>query len=202
MMKKLLLILLLSNLLFSKSEFEQIQTAYMHSYNYENIGNYTEAIKVLSPIYSKYPKGYTINLRLGWLFYLSKKYADAIKHYNQASFANQFSIDPKLGLMRIYYDQSNYEKVEILAYDVLKTDYYNFYANLYALKALIAQKKYHLALQIAQKMLYLYPTNIDFLEQLVLIYPHTSPQYLQKLYEDILILDPNNMLVQSLKTNS
>jgi tetratricopeptide (TPR) repeat protein len=68
---------------------------------------------------------------------------------------------------------------------------------LYITKALIAQKKYEIALKIINKMLALYPTDISYLEQLAIAYKATNSKYLEKLYEDILILDPNNVLVRS-----
>ncbi len=46
-------------------------------------------------------------------------------------------------------------------------------------------------------MLALYPTDISYLEQLAIIYKLTNNKYLQTVYEDILVLDPNNVLVRS-----
>jgi len=85
----------------------------------------------------------------------------------------------------------------MVSYELLKIDYYNYYANLYVSKALIAQKKYKIATKIIQKMLSLYPTDISYLEQLAIVYKRTDSKYLQELYEDILILDPNNVYVRS-----
>ncbi|MDQ7068371.1 MAG: hypothetical protein Q9M40_10605 [Sulfurimonas sp.] len=67
------------------SASESIKEQYLKSYDYERMGKYSEAIKVLSPLYKKYPKGYTLNLRFGWLFFLDKKYKNAQKHYKEAS---------------------------------------------------------------------------------------------------------------------
>lgn len=197
MMKKLLALLIISSILLGESEFEDVKTQYFKSYDYEQMSRYGEAIKVLSPLYKKYPKGYTLNLRFGWLFYLDKKYSDAIKYYTQASLINSYALDPKLGLIRIYLDTADFAKAEMVAYALLKIDYYNYYANLYVTKALIAQEKYDVATKVITKMLALYPTDIAYLEQLAIVYKHTSSPYLKKLYEDILILDPNNVLVRS-----
>jgi tetratricopeptide (TPR) repeat protein len=196
-MKILLLFFITVTLLLSQSEFEDVKTQYFKSYDYEQMSRYEEAIKVLAPLYKKYPKGYTLNLRFGWLFYLDKKYSNSIKYYKQASLINSYALDPKLGLIRIYLDTGNFKKAEIVAYELLKIDYYNYYANLYVTKALIAQKKYKIATKIINKMLALYPTDIAYLEQLAIVYKDTSSSYLTKLYQDILILDPNNVLVRS-----
>jgi len=198
-MKYLFFLTLSLSVLFgnSNSEFENIKTQYFKSYDYEQMQKYSEAIKVLAPLYSKYPKGYTLNLRFGWLFYLDKKYNDAIKYYKKASLINQYALDAKLGLIRVYLDTYSFKEAEIVSYELLKIDYYNYYANLYAIKSLIAQKKYDIAIKIINKMLALYPTNIAYLEQLAIVYKATNNKYLKKLYEDILILDPNNVLVRS-----
>jgi tetratricopeptide (TPR) repeat protein len=184
-------------MLFSSSTFEEIKEQYFKSYDYEQMGNYDEAIKVLAPLYKKYPKGYTLNLRFGWLFYLDKKYNNAQEYYKKALLINSYALDPRLGLIRIYLDRANYAKAEMVSYELLKIDYYNYYANLYVSKALIAQKKYKIARKIIQKMLSLYPTDISYLEQLAIVYKRTDSKYLQELYEDILILDPNNVYVRS-----
>ena len=183
--------------LMSSSDFENIKTQYFKSYDYEQMGKYNEAIKVLSPLYKKYSKGYTLNLRFGWLFYLDKKYNDAIKYYTKASLLNTYALNPKLGLIRIYLDTENYKKAETMSHELLKIDYYNHYANLYINKALIAQKKYDAALKNIRKMLIVYPTKVAFLEQLAIVYKATKSKYLKQVYEDILILDPNNVLVRS-----
>ena len=183
--------------LFSNEEFDAIKKPYFKSYDYEQMGKYSEAIKVLSPLYNKYPKGYTLNLRFGWLFYLDKKYTDALKYYKQASLINSYALDPRLGLIRVHLELKNYQKAETLIYELLKIDYYNYYGNIYMVQALIAQKKYEIAKSITKKMLNLYPTDIAYLELLSVIYKNTDSKYLHDLYENILILDPNNVLVRS-----
>jgi len=196
-MKILLVLLFVLGLTQASDEFKDIKNGYFKSYDYEQMQKYNEAIKVLAPLYKKYPKGYTLNLRYGWLFYLNKNYNDSIKYYKKASLINSYALDPKLGLIRVYLDTYSYKKAESTAYELLKVDYYNYYANLYAIKALIAQKKYKIATSIIKKMLALYPTDIAYLEELAIAYKKTSNKYLEKLYEDILILDPNNVLVRT-----
>ena len=199
MLRSLLVLLFVSHTLFgSQTNQDVIQKAYMNSYNYEQMGNYKDAIKALAPVYKHYPNGYTLNLRYGWLFYLKHNYADAQKYYQKASTLKPYAISPRLGLANIYLTTASYDKVQTIATEILKTDYYNYYANLYFIKALIAQQKYTIAQQILLKMLTLYPTDVAFLEQLARIYKATSSPYFKQLCKDILILDPNNVLVRSL----
>jgi len=196
-MKTLFLLVFSTMLLFGAGESSSVKAQYLKSYDYEQMGKFSEAIKALSPLYKQYPKGYTLNLRFGWLFYLNGNYSDAQQYYKKASLIQPTSLDAKLGLVRVYLATNSYKEAETIAYEILKVDFYNYYANLYAIKTLIAQKKYTIAQEITLKMLALYPTDVLFLEQLSLIYEATESPYLQQLYEDILILDPNNVLVHS-----
>jgi tetratricopeptide (TPR) repeat protein len=172
----------------------EIDNAYKNSYNYEKIGDYKDAIKVLIPIYKKYPNGYTLNLRLGYLFYLNKNYKNAISYYQKASLILPNSFEPKLGLMRVYLTMKNYQNVTNIGYSILKIDLYNYYANLYIINSLINQKKYDNALSLVNKMLTIYPTDITYLVKLAKIYEIKNPNYAKEIYENsILILDPNNV---------
>ncbi len=184
------------------SKDNEIQKDYYQSYNYEQIGNYDEAIKVLVPLYNQYKNGYTLNLRLGWLFFKSKRYKDSLDYYQKASIISPNSIAPRLGIIRIYLKTQSYKKVESASQQLLKIDYYNYYANLYIVKALIAQKKYDTALFVVRKMLVLYPTSVRYLEELAKIYKATSNKNLYQIYKDILILDPNNITVSNMKKQS
>ncbi|MDQ7068372.1 MAG: hypothetical protein Q9M40_10610 [Sulfurimonas sp.] len=110
---------------------------------------------------------------------------------------NSYALDPRLGLIRVYLATASYHEAEQVATELLKIDYYNYYANIYITQALIAQKKFDIAYKVVSKMLALYPTDIAYLELLALVYQKTNSPYLEKLYEDILILDPNNVFVNT-----
>jgi tetratricopeptide (TPR) repeat protein len=75
----------------------------------------------------------------------------------------------------------------------VKKDYYNFYGNYYLAKAFYYKKDYKNALLITNKMLNIYPTNVLFLTQLGLIYENLDKQKAKKIFEDVIILDPNNV---------
>jgi len=186
-----------STLAFSAQMSDDVKKDYFKSYDYEQMGKYNEAIKVLSPLYKKYPKGYTLNLRLGWLFYLKKRYTNAVKYYKRATLANMYALDPKLGMISVYLETQKFNEAEMVAQELIKIDFYNYYANLYMVQSLIAQNKLDIATKIINKMLALYPTDIKYLEQLAIVYQIQESKYLSKLYEDILILDPNNILVRT-----
>jgi tetratricopeptide (TPR) repeat protein len=193
-MKKI--VLLISAIVFSFAIEREIIQAYYKSYNYEKMGDYKDAIKVLIPVYNKYPKVYSLNLRFGWLFYLNKQFINAIKYYQKASIVYPSSIEPKLGLMRVYNAIGDYNSVLSIGDSILKKDYYNFYGNYYEIIALKSKGDYRTALKIVNKMLYLYPTSILYLEQLGEIYWKIDKTKARVVFENLLILDPNNLVAK------
>ena len=186
-------LLLIPFLVFSLT-YQEIAKAYKESYLYEKIGDYKNAIRVLIPIYKVYPNSYTINLRLGWLYYLWGKYDNSIFHYKKADKAIPTSVESKLGLSLPLMAQEKWGDTEEVLYRVLKLDYYNYYGNLRLCIALEKEKKYDQQKAIALKMLRIYPTSVPFLVELAKSYYHLGEkEKAKKLFEDILILDPENL---------
>ena len=191
-MKKILL-LISSTLLFAIN-INDIKKLYYKSYDYEKMQDYKDAIKVLIPLYNKYPKGYTLNLRLAYLFYLNKNYKNAIKHYKTASLYYPSSIEAKLGEMKTYYALSDFNNILKIGNELLRSDYYNFYGNYYEILGLIGIKDYKTAISITNKMIALYPTSVLYLSTLGEIYSLTNQKDKAKTtFENVLILDPNNV---------
>ncbi len=173
---------------------EEIKRAYYDSYNYEKMADYEDAVKSLMPVYKAFPNAYTPNLRLGWLYYLNGQYANALMHYQKAASALKSAVRPKLGMADIYILQGKYDEASRLCNDILKSDYYNYYANLYLSRILALEKSYENALAVTYKMLALYPTDIAFLQRLAeVLQAQGRNDEAAKVYEDILILDPKNI---------
>jgi hypothetical protein len=151
------------------------------------------AIKALSIVYNEYPKGYTVNLRLGWLCYLNANYANSIQYYKTALKISPSSIEAKLGYILPLIVQNRYDDVESNAYQILKTDHYNYYANLRLVYALRMQEKHELSEKVANKMLLIYPTDINFLTELALTkMSQDEDETATRIFTDILTLDPEN----------
>ncbi|TCK06325.1 tetratricopeptide repeat protein [Phorcysia thermohydrogeniphila] len=177
--------------------YEEIKEAYQSSFTYEKSGNYEEAIKALMPVYKNYPNGYTVNLRLGWLYYLIGKYANSIYHYEKALKSVPSSVEAMLGLSLPYMAQGRWGDVESLMYRLLKIDYYNYYGNLRLSFALRKLKKFSVAEAVARKMLAIYPTDVNFLNELAISLFHQGKKsYAESLFKDILILDPENVIAK------
>jgi len=193
MLKKVAVLFMLITLPAFSLDYEDIKRAYYRSYQYEKAGDYENAIKALSFVYNEYPDSYTVNLRLGWLYYLAKKYANSLFHYGKAIKVAPYSIEAKLGYTLPLLAQSKYKDVEKVCYQILNTDYYNYYGNLRLSYALRGQKKYKIVSEVAYKMLTIYPTDVNFLTELALAQFYLgNKKEAYRLFKEILILDPEN----------
>lgn len=199
-MKKILLSLTIlfsiSTNAFALSE-KEINASYQKSYNYEKMNNFIDAVKSLSDVYSKYKDTYTVNLRLGWLYYLSGDYANSIFHYDKAMKVQPYYIEAKIGYLLPLLMQKKYSEVEDTCYKILKVDYYNYLTNVRLSYVLRMQKKYDLAEKVSNKMLYLYPTDVTFLNELALAkYYDNKKNDAIVIFKSVLILDPENVIAK------
>ena len=147
----------------------EIRDAYHKSYRYEKAQNYTDAIKALAPVITAYPTAYTVNLRLGWLNYLTGSFATARTHYQTAIKTAPDSLEAKLGHTLPLMAQEKWEDVETLAKQILRVDPANYTANLRLAYASRLQKKFDAAEAILNGTLVLYPTDISLLTELALV---------------------------------
>lgn len=172
---------------------EEIKKAYYNSYNYEKMQDYNDAIKALMPVYNAYPNGYTVNLRLGWLYYLKGNYKNSLYHYKKAIKILPYSVEARLGYTLPLLAQEKYKDVVDTCYQILKIDFYNYYGNLRLSFSLKKLKDYANAQKVVQKMLSLYPTDINFLVELGTIYFEIKDfKSAKQVFNDVLILDPVN----------
>jgi len=196
------LVLIACFLIASRAERLQaatpIQESYHRSFSYEKVQDYDNAIKALMPIFQTYPKGYTVNYRLGWLYYLKQSYSNALSHYGQAISVAPYSIEVKLGITLPLMAQLRWEDVENQLYKVVKTDFYNYYGNLRLAYVLRQQKKVTLGIQVMQKMLSLYPTDVSCLTELALLYVEKKDKKAAgEVFQTILTLDRENVAAKS-----
>jgi len=175
-----------------------IQQAYHKSFHYEQTENYKAAIKSLLPVVRAYPKGYTANLRLGWLYYLMGRYANSIAHYEVAIKTAPNAIEAKIGKLLPLLAQERYSEAEQTTYQILNTDFYNYLGNLRLSIALRKQNKTKLALEVVNKMLFLYPTDVNFLVELGLLYDQKGEkEKAAAVFRDVIVLAPENVTAKS-----
>ena len=175
-----------------------IEGAYHTSFEHERAEAYQDAIRALNPVYEAFPNGYTVNLRMGWLFYLNGNFNNSAAHYEVARSAAPFALEPKLGQLLPLLAQGRWSAAESVAYEVVSVDHFNYYGNMRLVLALREQGKFEPAYQIALKMAGAYPTDLTFLAELALLNDaRGNKEEAVRLYTDLLILDPENQTARA-----
>lgn len=196
MIKKIILILtaLLAISIFAgEMSFVDIQTCYYKSYKYETAEKYGKAVDAMKDVFTNYPNTYTVNFRLGWLYYLDGKYANALDHLETALLIYPSSLEVLNTINLLYVAREDWTKVEEQSAQVLQIDYYNEYANYWYSYGLKMLKKYDLAIKIDRKMLIVFPTSVTFLQELAEnLFLSDKKEESRQIFETIIILDPSN----------
>jgi tetratricopeptide (TPR) repeat protein len=181
------------SLVSAQAQELDIAGSYHRSFDLERAERYQDAIRALAPVYEAYPNGYTVNLRMGWLFYLNGNYNNAVAHYEVAGTAAPYALEPKLGRLLPLLAQGRWAEAESVAYQIVSVDHYNYYGNLRLIIALREQKKLEAAYQIALKMVGVYPTDMYYLVELALVNDaRGDTAEAKRLFGEILILYPQN----------
>jgi tetratricopeptide (TPR) repeat protein len=163
-LKKSIKILLLSAFIISAtSSFSQdytaIQTAFSNSYANETKGEYQKAAEELKKVYDE--KSYEINLRLGWLTYMSGLFTESIAYYQKAVTILPYSIEAKFGLTYPAAALGNWMQVQTQYEEILKIDPNNTSANYKIGNLYYGKKEYTKAFGHFEKVVNLYPFDYD-----------------------------------------
>lgn len=159
MKKAALTITLLCGLITAQAQTDTL-AQFSKSYTYEGTQDYTKAIEALQAVYS--PGSYTVNLRMGWLWYLKGDFAKSIVHYKNAITTESRSIEARLGIVYPLAAMENWGEVIKVYQEILSIEpanslscYRLAYINYYI------KKDYAAALQFVNRSLALYPFDYD-----------------------------------------
>lgn len=158
-MKKLFL-----NMLFIASAITVLaQTntndVFSKSYTLESEKNYTQAIEVMTNNYDA--NSYAMNLRLGWLYYLSGEYIKSQSFYKKAIGIESKSIEARLGYVYPASAMENWDDVIKTYNDILVIDPNNSNVNYRLAYIYNYRKEFEKATEFAQKVVALYPFDFD-----------------------------------------
>lgn len=163
-LKKSLLVgviaLFMTNISFSQN-YKAIQDAFSTSYQHETKAEYSKAIDVLKKVYDE--KSYEINLRLGWLTYMSGLFTESTTYYQKAIKLMPVSIEAKLGFVNPAAGLGNWEQVKTQYLEILKIDPKNYTANYRMGLILYGKKNYASAIKYFEVLSNLYPFDYDAL---------------------------------------
>ncbi|AMR33625.1 hypothetical protein A0256_20425 [Mucilaginibacter sp. PAMC 26640] len=136
-----------------------LQRAYKSSFAEEARKNYSEAINDIKPFYSD--SNYETNLRLGWLYFLSKNYTAAESYYAKAVRIKPNAIEAKFGYIKPLSLLASWDKVLAQYAAVLKIDPQNTQANYWTGIIYYNRKQFDAASRYFLKVVTLYPFDYD-----------------------------------------
>lgn len=151
---------ILFSILFSINSLisQTTETAFSKSYSFEYEAQYTKAITALTDLHSD---SYQINLRLGWLYYLSKDYTKSEQYYRKAIALEPLSIEARFGLVLPLSMVGNWNSVLSSYLEIIKLDPNNSTANYRISSIYFARKDYSNAKVYVSKLLKFYPFDYD-----------------------------------------
>ncbi len=152
--------LFITNFSFAQN-YKEIQDAFNMSYQHETKAEYPKAIDVLKTVY--FEKSYEINLRLGWLTYMSGLFTESTAYYQKAMKLMPLSIEAKLGYINPAAALGNWEQVKTQYIDILKIDPKHYTANYRMGLILYGKKNYMGAIKYFETITNLYPFDYDAL---------------------------------------
>lgn len=154
-----ILVLLVTITSIQAQGYKEIQDAFTQSYTHETAGEYSKAVEVMKKVYST--DSYEINLRLGWLTYLSGLFTDSQVYYQKAINIKPYSIEAKFGYVYPVSVLGNWDQVIKQYVEILKIDPQNTLANYRMGSYYYGKENYILAKKHIQKIVNLYPFDYD-----------------------------------------
>ena len=144
--------------LFSQDVDKRIK-AFQQSYALESTGELQRSAEVLRAVYDE--KSYEVNLRLGWLTYLTGSFIESTSYYNRAISIMPYAIEPRLGIVNPMAAMGNWDQVIGQYEKILTIDPNNSVVN-YRLGVIYYNRdNYVISHQYLEKTVNLYPFDID-----------------------------------------
>jgi len=155
---------------------QDVDKAFANSYGFEQDQKYDQAATELIKVYDK--QSYAINLRLGWLTYMSGQLSQSSEYYDVCTKLKPLSIEARLGKTYPESALGNWQNVKTLYEEILKIAPNNYTANLKLAQIHFYAKEYTKAERIYKLILNQYPFKYD-----VVIGAAWNNYYLGKLRE-------------------
>jgi len=188
----LLLSILVSGMVQAQSG---VVEAFSKSYMFEKEGKNKEALAALKEVYNE--NSYEINMRLGWLAYLSGQFTESIAYYNNAISKYPLSVEARLGFVLPLSAISKWDQI-ISQYDkILSVDPNNTLVN-YRLGVIYYEKKqYDKAESYLKKVINLFPFDHDSLLMLAWVkYQQGDYNQARLLFNKTLMAKPDDASAQ------
>lgn len=142
-------------------DYETLKQAFLESYTFEDKGDYAGAIDLLKQHYPDNKDMYEINLRLGWLSYLSGNFTESTSYYAKAVELKPLSVEARFGYIYPASSLGNWEQVKNQYEKILEIDPQNTRANYYLGMIYYGREDYQSAYKYFEKVVNLYPFDYD-----------------------------------------
>ncbi|MBI5217774.1 MAG: tetratricopeptide repeat protein [Bacteroidia bacterium] len=147
--------------LSGNAQDSKVVAAFKDSYTIEKKGDYNKAIEEIKKVMGEKNYEYEINLRLGWLYYESGRFTDAVAYYQKAIDLMPMAIEPRMGIVIPAAQLGNWEQVQQQYVKVLDIDPNNSTANYRLGMIYYGKKDYDKAYKYFEKVVNLYPFSYD-----------------------------------------
>ncbi len=159
-LKKILFVLFVfTSITAFTQDAEELQDMFSETYKLETEGEYTKAINLLKTVYSE--DSYEINLRLGWLHYLSGLFSESMPYYEKCILLKPVSIEARLGIVNPAASMGNWTQVENYYNDILEIDPENSLVNYRMALIYYGREDFQTAFQYIEKVVNHYPFDYD-----------------------------------------
>ncbi|MBN1132762.1 MAG: tetratricopeptide repeat protein [Bacteroidales bacterium] len=143
---------------------EAIREAFRNSYQYETAAEYEKSLEELRKVYHE--DSYEINVRLGWISYLSGNFNESMAYYNRAIKIMPYAIEPRFGIAFPASAMGNWDFV-LNQYDrILEINPNNSIAMFRTGMIHYGRKDYQKAKEYFQKVINLFPFDYDGLNMM------------------------------------
>ena len=184
-----LLIIFLSDL--CSQDAARVNEAFSKSFKAEQNGSYAEGALNLKSVYRE--DSYPINVRLGWLLFLSKQYTESVKYYEKAVSLKPYGIEARFGLIKAYNALESWDKVKEQYEAILQIDSQNTTALYWLGVLLYNRKEYDQAARNLEKIVNLYPMDYGSVIMLAWSKLNTGKKTDARiLFEHALLLSPGD----------
>ena len=158
-LKKIMITMLVLLAINGFAQDNHEQEVFSKSYQLELDGEYSEAINLMKNNYNE--NSYEINLRLGWLHYLSGLFSESAPYYQKCIQLKPVSIEARLGIVNPAAAMGNWTQVENTYNEILAMDSENSTANYRLGVIYYGKEEYKMALKYFEKLLNHYPFDYD-----------------------------------------
>ena len=155
----LIILLIMRPSVIRAQDYQAMQQAFGTSYSYESKGEYTKAIEDLKKIYLE--DSFEINIRLGWLSYLSGAFTESSAYYERAIALMPMSIEARMGFALPSSAMGNWTLVIKRYEEILSIDPNHSITNYRLASIYYNRKEYQKAFTYLEKIANHYPYDYD-----------------------------------------